>query len=471
MRTIHPPLVAALPSLFEREGVGVSFFRMVARAEWIKIFFALKNSLCYNFFMLDINFVRNNLELVKKKVEAKGVAFNDVRFIEIDQLRRRLLADSEDLKSKKNRLARETGIQKKSGASTRELELQSIEISKLIAAQERELQAVEEEFQEFLLNVPNLFHDSVPVGRDAGANEVVRGWGEKPVFSFTPRPHWELGEVDAQLDFQRAAKIAGSRFALYFDDLAKLERVLIQFMLEVHTRENGYREVLPPFLVNDLSLIGTGNLPKFKDDLFKIEGFNLYLIPTAEVPLTNIHRDEVLDESQLPIQYVASTSCFRSEAGSHGKDIRGLIRQHQFQKVELLKLTAADQSYAELEKLTADAESILQKLQLHYRTVALCSGDLSFSSAKTYDIEVWMPARADYLEISSCSNFENFQARRVRIKYKGKDGKKDFVHTLNGSGLAIGRTVAAIMENYQNADGHIRIPDVLRPYFPGRDTI
>jgi seryl-tRNA synthetase len=421
--------------------------------------------------MLDINFVRNNLELVKKKVEAKGVAFDEARFARIDQLRRRLLADSEELKGKKNRLARETGIQKKSGAGTRELELQSIEVSKLIAGIESELQGVEGEFQEFLLHVPNLFHDSVPVGRDAGANEVLRVWGEKPAFAFAPKPHWELGEGSGQLDFQRAAKVAGSRFALYFGALAKLERVLVQFMLDLHANEHGYREVLPPFLVNDLSLIGTGNLPKFKEDLFKVEGFNLYLIPTAEVPLTNIHRDEVLDEGQLPLKYVAFTPCFRSEAGSHGKDIRGLIRQHQFQKVELLKLTTPGQSYAELEKLTLDAEAVLKKLGLHYRTVALCSGDLSFSSAKTYDIEVWMPARAGFLEISSCSNFESFQARRARIKYKGADGKKEFVHTLNGSALAIGRTVAAIMENYQAADGSIRVPDALRPYFPGRDTI
>ncbi len=421
--------------------------------------------------MLDINFVRNNLELVKKKVEAKGVAFDEARFGRIDQLRRRLLADSEELKSKKNRLARETGIQKKSGASTRELELQSIEISKLIAGLESELQAVAGEFQDFLLNVPNLFHDSVPVGKDAGANEVVRVWGEKPALAFAPKPHWELGEGSGQLDFQRAAKVAGSRFAIYFDALAKLERVLAQFMLDLHVTEHGYREVLPPFLVNDLSLIGTGNLPKFKEELFKIEGFNLYLIPTAEVPLTNIHRDEVLDESQLPVKYVAFTPCFRSEAGSHGKDIRGLIRQHQFQKVELLKLTTPEQSYVELEKLTLDAEAVLKKLELPYRTVALCSGDLSFSSAKTYDIEVWMPARAGYLEISSCSNFESFQARRARIKYKGADGRKEFAHTLNGSALAIGRTVAAIMENYQTADGSIRIPEALRSYFPGRDTI
>jgi seryl-tRNA synthetase len=421
--------------------------------------------------MLDTNYIRNNLELVKKKVEAKGVPFAEERFSALDLRRRQILAENEELKSKKNRLAKETGFLKKSGASTREMELQSIELSKMIAAQEQELGAVETEFHDFLLNIPNLFHDSVPAGRDASGNELVREWGEKPVFAFTPRPHWELGESGQTLDFTRAAKISGSRFTLYFDALAKLERVLIQFMLDVHSGENGYREVLPPFLVNDASLIGTGNLPKFKDDLFKIEGYNLYLIPTAEVPLTNIHRDETLNESRLPINYVAYTPCFRSEAGSHGKDIRGLVRQHQFNKVELLKFTAPGQSYSELEKLTADAESILRKLNLPYRTMALCSGDLSFSSAKTYDIEVWMPARDGYLEISSCSNFENFQARRAHIRYKGKDGKKDFVHTLNGSGLAVGRTVAAIMENYQTTEGKIRIPDVLRPYFPGRDTL
>jgi seryl-tRNA synthetase len=421
--------------------------------------------------MLDTNYIRNNLELVKKKVEAKGVPFAEERFSALDLRRRQILAENEELKSKKNRLAKETGFLKKSGASTREMELQSIELSKMIAAQEQELGAVETEFHDFLLNIPNLFHDSVPAGRDASGNELVREWGEKPAFAFTPRPHWELGESGQTLDFTRAAKISGSRFTLYFDALAKLERVLIQFMLDVHSGENGYREVLPPFLVNDASLIGTGNLPKFKDDLFKIEGYNLYLIPTAEVPLTNIHRDETLNESRLPVNYVAYTPCFRSEAGSHGKDIRGLVRQHQFNKVELLKFTAPGQSYSELEKLTADAESILRKLNLPYRTMALCSGDLSFSSAKTYDIEVWMPARDGYLEISSCSNFENFQARRAHIRYKGKDGKKDFVHTLNGSGLAVGRTVAAIMENYQTTEGKIRIPDVLRPYFPGRDTL
>jgi seryl-tRNA synthetase len=421
--------------------------------------------------MLDTNFVRNNLELVRKKVEAKGVPFAEERFSALDQRRRQLLARSEELKSRKNKLAKETGFLKKSGAPTRELELQSIELSKQIADGEKELSTLEAEFHEFLLSIPNLFHDSVPVGHDAGANEVVREWGEKPRFDFPPRPHWELGEAAGTLDFARAAKISGSRFAVYFDGVAKLERVLLQFMLDVHTGEHGYREVLPPFLVNDASLVGTGNLPKFKADLFKIEDYNLYLVPTAEVPLTNLHRDETLEEAQLPIRYAAFTPCFRSEAGSHGKDIRGLVRLHQFDKVELLKFSAPDRSYAELEGLTADAEAILRKLGLAYRTVILCSGDMSFSSAKTYDIEVWMPARAGYLEISSCSNFESFQARRARIKYRGRDGRKEYVHTLNGSGLAIGRTVAAIMENYQTRDGGVRIPDALRPYFPGRESL
>ncbi len=421
--------------------------------------------------MLDTHFVRNNLELVKKKVEAKGVPFPDDRFVAMDLRRRRVLAASEDLKSRKNKLAKETGYLKRSGAGTHDLERQSVELSKQIAESEQELAALEAEFQEFLLGIPNLFHDSVPVGHDATANEVVREWGEKPAFAFAPKPHWELGEAAGTLDFVRAAKVAGSRFAVYYDGLARLERALLQFMLDVHTGEHGYREVLPPFLVNEASLVGTGNLPKFKADLFKVEGYNLYLTPTAEVPLTNLHRDETLEEERLPLKYAAFTPCFRSEAGSHGKDIRGLVRLHQFDKVELMKFAAPERSYLELEELTADAESILRKLGLPFRTVVLCSGDMSFSSAKTYDIEVWMPARAGYLEISSCSNFEAFQARRAHVKYKGRDGKKDFVHTLNGSGLAIGRTVAAIMENYQDADGRIRVPDALRPYMAGCERV
>lgn len=294
---------------------------------------------------------------------------------------------------------------------------------------------------------------------------MVKTWGKKPEFNFNPLPHWELGEKNNLLDIKRAAKITGARFSLSRGTLAKLERELINLMLSTHTEENGYTEILPPFMVNDTSLIGTGNLPKFKEDLYKIEENNLYLIPTAEVPLTNIHREEILSEEELPIKYVAYTPCFRSEAGSHGKDVRGIIRQHQFNKVELLKFCTPETSHEELEKLTNNAEQILQKLGLHYRVVLLCSGDTSFSSAKTYDIEVWMPERNKYVEISSCSNFESFQARRAKIKYKNKEKKNVFVHTLNGSGLALGRTVAAIMENYQTEDGKIKIPEILKEKF------
>jgi seryl-tRNA synthetase len=420
--------------------------------------------------MLDVNFIRNNLTLVQKKAEAKGVPFSAEKFSALDQFRRDLILHFEELKSEKNRIVKEIGRIKKAGMDANELVARSVDLANDIAASEEKIPKAEADFQEFLLNIPNLHHDSVPIGADASANVIVREWGRVPSFPFSPRPHWELGEMNAGLDFARAAKISGSRFALYFGNLAKLERSLINLMLDTHTRENGYREVLPPFLVNEVSLIGTGNLPKFREDLFKIENHNLYLIPTAEVPLTNIHRDETLDETQLPLRYVAYTPCFRSEAGSHGKDIRGLIRLHQFNKVELLKFTTPEQSYAELERLTADAESILQKLGLPYRVASLCSGDLSFPSAKTYDLEVWMPARNGYVEISSCSNFESFQARRAKIKYKKVDGKKEFVHTLNGSGLAIGRTVAAIMENYQTQDGKIIIPETLKPYFPGTET-
>ncbi len=419
--------------------------------------------------MLDLNFVRKNVGLVKEKVEAKGVHFDEKVFEQIDVKRRELITKIESIKSKKKKLAKEIGMLKREKQDTNELETKSKELSKDIAAIEAGLEDVEKKFHDFMLNIPNLFDDSVPIGKDESDNKVVREWGEKPAFNFDPKPHWELGEINAFLDLPRAGKIAGARFALYFNTLAKLERVLINLMLDAHTGKNGYEEVLPPFLVNDLSLIGTGNLPKFKADLFKIEDHNLYLVPTAEVPLTNIHRDETLAEAELPKKYAAYTPCFRSEAGSYGKDVRGIIRQHQFNKVELLKFTAPEDSYDELEKLTADAESILQELGLHYRVVLLCSGDLSFSSAKTYDLEVWMPARQGYLEISSCSNFESFQARRARIKYKPAAGKKDFLHTINGSGLAVGRTVAAIMENYQEEDGRIGIPGVLQGNFPGKE--
>ncbi len=421
--------------------------------------------------MLELNFIRNNLELVKRKVEAKGTTFNMDLFNRIDLRRRELLTGIEDLKSKKNKLAKEIGMLKRQQGDTTALEEQSKSYSKEIEADEVALTEIEKEFQEFILNIPNLFHDSVPIGKDAADNVVVREWGKKPEFNFTILPHWELGEISKFLDFPRATKITGARFALYFDTLARLERALINFMLDTQTIENGYTEVLPPFLVNDESLIGTGNLPKFKEDLFKIEDHNFYLVPTAEVPLTNIYRDETLTEDQLPKRFAAYTPCFRSEAGSYGKDVRGIIRQHQFNKIELLKFTTPETSYEEHEKLTLNAESILQKLGLHYRVVLLCSGDMSFSSAKTYDIEVWMPARNGYVEISSCSNFEDFQARRARIKYQAKDGKKRFVHTINGSGLAVGRTVAALMENYQCENGKIKIPSILEKYFPGREYL
>jgi seryl-tRNA synthetase len=421
--------------------------------------------------MLDINFVRNNLDTVKDKIEAKGVPFDKKRFNEIDVKRRNLITNAESLKSKKNKLAKEIGILKREKKDTKELESQSKNFSAELTALEHELAEAEEKFRDWMLNIPNLFDDSVPIGKDEAENVVVREWGEKPEFDFPPKPHWDLGEINGILDFPRAAKMSGARFALYVDTLAKLERILIHFMLEVQTVENGYTEILPPFLVNDESLIGTGNLPKFKEDLFKIEDHNLYLIPTAEVPLTNIHRGEILEEEELPKYYAAYTPCFRSEAGSYGKDVRGIVRQHQFNKVELLKFTTPESSSDEHEKLTRDAESILQKLNLHYRVTVLCSGDMSFSSAKTYDIDVWMPARNGYMEISSCSNFSDFQARRSKIKYKTKDGKKNFLHTLNGSGLAVGRTVAAIMENYQAENGKIRIPDALKKYFPGKEYL
>lgn len=421
--------------------------------------------------MLDINFVRNNIELVKEKVEAKKAAFDPELFNEIDKDRRKLLTQVEEIKAKKKKLAREIGNLKRQKMDSTKLEEQSKEFNAQLDAIEQDQKAADERFQDFILNIPNIFDDDVPIGKDENDNVVVREWGEKPEFDFEPQPHWDLGENNGILDLPRAAKISGARFALYMDTLAKLERVLINFMLDLQTGEHGYTEVLPPFLVNDESLIGTGNLPKFEDDLFKIRDHNLYLIPTAEVPLTNIHRGEMLKEDELPINYAAYTPCFRSEAGSYGKDVRGIIRQHQFNKIELLKFCTPETSSEEHEKLTANAEAILKKLNLHYRVVLLCSGDLSFSSAKTYDLEVWMPSRNNYMEISSCSNFHDFQARRASIKYKSKDGKKSFLHTINGSGLAVGRTVAAIMENCQTRDGKIAIPEVLKKFFPGRETL
>ncbi len=421
--------------------------------------------------MLDLNYLRNNLKEAIKKAEHKGVRIDEKRFLEIDIERRKKITEIDGYKSDKNRLAKEIGIKKGKGEVSTALESESRDLNQKIDRIEEDLLFLEKEFNSFILNIPNIYHDSVPVGKDESDNVVVREWGNKPEFDFEPKPHWDIGEINKFLDLPRATKISGARFALYFGALAKLERLLINFMLDVHTTEHGYIEVLPPFLANNESLIGTGNLPKFKKDLFKIEDNELYLIPTAEVPLTNIHRGELLTEEELTKNYVAYTPCFRSEAGSHGRDVRGIIRQHQFNKVELLKFTRPENSYDELEKLTADAEIILKRLELHYRVVMLSTGDLSFSSAKTYDLEVWMPGRNKFIEISSCSNFEDFQARRAKIKFKNGDGKKRFVHTLNGSGLAVGRTVAAIMENFQDRNGKVNIPEILKPGFPGKDQL
>lgn len=421
--------------------------------------------------MLDINYIRENIKTVERKVLSKGFQFDSDNFIKLDKDRRFQITEIEKLKSEKNKIAKEIGVRARNKEDISDLKSQSISLSEKIETINKTLEDLEKEFNDIILGIPNIIHESVSLGKNEKDNILIRTWGKKPEFKFDPLPHWELGEKNEFLDIKRATKISGARFSLSTGTLAKLERLLINLMLETHTEENGYVEVLPPFLVNDKSLIGTGNLPKFKDDLYKVEDNNLYLVPTAEVPLTNIHRDETISEENLPIKYVAYTPCFRSEAGSHGKDIRGIIRQHQFNKVELLKFCSPENSYAELESLTRNAELILQKLNLHYRVVQLCSGDTSFSSAKTYDIEVWMPERNNFLEISSCSNFESFQARRARIKYKNNENKKDFLHTLNGSGLALGRTVAAIMENYQTEDGKIKIPEILKDKFNNKDYL
>ncbi len=421
--------------------------------------------------MLDINYIRENIKTVERKALAKGVTFDSDHFLELDKERRFQITEIEKLKSEKNKIAKDIGVRARNKEDISDLKNQSITLSKKIEEINKTLEDLEREFNNIILGIPNIIHESVPLGKNEKDNILIRTWGKKPEFKFDPLPHWELGEKNEFLDIRRATKISGARFSLSTGTLAKLERLLINLMLETHTEENGYVEVLPPFLVNEKSLIGTGNLPKFKDDLYKIEDNNLYLVPTAEVPLTNIHRDEIISEENLPIKYVAYTPCFRSEAGSHGKDIRGIIRQHQFNKVELLKFCSPENSYNELESLTRNAELILQKLDLHYRVVQLCSGDTSFSSAKTYDIEVWMPERNNFVEISSCSNFESFQARRARIKYKNSENKKDFLHTLNGSGLALGRTVAAIMENYQTESGKIKIPQILKDKFNNKDYL
>ncbi len=422
--------------------------------------------------MLDLGFIRTNMEKIKEMLKNRGYELDMSKFEELDYKRRKLITEVESLRHKRNELNDQISKRKKKGEDISDLIEEMKKISSEIKEKEKELPKINEEFKEFLLHIPNIPHESVPIGKDESDNVVVRVWGEKPKMDFDPLPHWEIGERLGILDFKRAAKLAGSRFALYKGLGAKLERALINFMLDIHTKEHGYTEVLPPFMVTEECMTGTGQLPKFKEDLFKVEDWNLYLIPTAEVPVTNIHREEILSEDELPKYYVSYTPCFRSEAGSYGKDVRGLIRQHQFNKVELVKITKPEDSWDELEKLTRDAEEILRRLNLHYRVVCLCTGDLGFSSAKTYDIEVWLPGQGVYKEISSCSNCTDFQARRANIRFrrKGKKGS-EFVHTLNGSGLAVGRTVVAILENYQQEDGSVIIPEALRPYMDGIERI
>ncbi len=425
--------------------------------------------------MLDLNFVRDNLPLVDEKLRQRGMKPAEVlkNFAQVDAQRRQAITSAETMQAQRNRASEEIAKLKKSGQDASAL----IAETKALREQVEELGKAAEEYevrlQQILVGIPNIPHASVPVGKSADDNVEVRRWGTPPTFDFAPKPHWEIGEQLGVLDLERAAKISGARFAVYWDLGARLERALANFMLDLHTREHGYTEVLPPYMVNSDSMYGTGNLPKFAADLFRVPhgDKDLWLIPTAEVPVTNLYRNEVLEAGHLPVSLTAYTPCFRSEAGSYGKDVRGIIRQHQFQKVEMVKFARPEDSYEQLEKLTHDAEEVLQKLGLHYRVVVLSTGDMSFTAAKTYDIEVWLPGQELFREISSCSNFESFQARRANIRYRpeGKN-KTEFVHTLNGSGLAVGRTWVAIVENYQQADGSVLIPEALRKYM-GTDRL
>jgi seryl-tRNA synthetase len=422
--------------------------------------------------MLDLKFIRNNLETIRVMLENRGYDLDLSLFESADKKRREILPELERLRHRRNTVSEEIAAMKRKGedASRRIEEMKAVSVE--IKEKEVALSRIDEELQPILMVIPNIPHESVAVGADERSNPVIRTWGNISEKDFDVLSHWELGERLGILDFARASKLAGARFALYRGLGALLERALISFMLDIHTKEHGYIEVLPPFMVNSACMTGTGQLPKFKADLFKIEGWDFYLIPTAEVPVTNIHREEILQEESLPIYYVSYTPCFRSEAGSYGKDTRGLIRQHQFNKVELVKFCKPADSYDELEKLTQDAEEILKRLELPYRVVSLCTGDLGFSAAKTYDLEVWLPGQKLYREISSCSNFESFQSRRagIRFKRKGRSGT-ELVHTLNGSGLAVGRTLVAVLENFQQKDGSVTIPDALRPYMGGTVSI
>jgi seryl-tRNA synthetase len=422
--------------------------------------------------MLEAKYIREHLDEVRERLELRGQSISLNQFVSIDSERRKTIQEWERLRALQKKVSDEVSRRKREGKDAFELISEMKKVSQEIKDLDKIVEEKEKALQDFLLIIPNLPHHTVPKGTDSSENAEVRRWGQIPKFDFEPKPHWDLGEELGILDFKSGAKIAGARFTLYWDLGAKLERALINFMLDLHTREHGYREVLPPFMVNRVTMTGTGQLPKFEEELFKVEGTDYFLIPTAEVPVTNIHQDEVLEEDVLPLYYTAYTPCFRKEAGSYGKDTRGLIRQHQFNKVELVKFVKPEHSYDELEKLLSNAEEVLKRLKLPYRVVNLCAGDLGFSASKTYDIEVWLPGQNTFKEISSCSNFEDFQARRAKIRYRisGKS-KTEYVHTLNGSGLAVGRTLVAILENYQQADGSVVIPEVLRPYLYGVERI
>lgn len=421
--------------------------------------------------MLDLKFVRSNPDLVKDALKKRGLPVALDNFLDLDERRRDELFNVEQMKSRRNIVSEEIGRLKKSGKDADDMVLEMRELALQIKQRDEEIKSIEEKLQLFLQHIPNVPHESVPLGHNEADNQVVRTWGEPGKFDFTPKPHWEIGESLDVLDFERGGKVTGARFCFYKGLGARLERSLFSFMLDLHTSEHNYVEIFPPFMVNRDSMIGTGQLPKFSEDMFRIEGMDYYLIPTAEVPVTNLYRGEILDGELLPIYHCAYSACFRAEAGAAGRDTRGLIRQHQFNKVELVKFCHPEHSYDELEKLTANAERVLQLLGLPYRVVALCAGDLGFSSAKTYDIEVWLPSQQEYREISSCSNFESFQARRAGIRFRNQKGKVELVHTLNGSGLAVGRTVAAVLENCQEADGTVTVPEILRPYMGGVSKI
>lgn len=422
--------------------------------------------------MLDLKLVRANPDAVREGMRKKRVEAPLDELLALDERRRELLVQVEQMKSRRNALSEEVGRRKKAGEGAEDLMAEARDLGQRIKELDEEVRALEERIRQILLLIPNLPDPSVPEGADASENVEVRRWGEPPRFAFEPRPHWELGVRLGIFDFERAAKISGARFVVERGMGARLERALISFMLDLHTREHGYVEIAPPYLVNRDSMIGTGQLPKFAEDMFKCEGYEYYLIPTAEVPVTNLHRGEILEATQLPIYYASYTACFRAEAGAAGRDTRGLIRVHQFNKVELVKFVRPETSFEELEKLVRDAEEVLERLGLPYRTMLLCTGDMGFSNAKQYDIEVWMPSYGRYVEISSCSNFTDYQARRAEIRYRPEPGAKaEYVHTLNGSGLAVGRCVAAILENFQQADSSVLIPPALRPYMGGQERI